>query len=98
MRKRTKTDLQISENTYSNPDDDKKTIFKTFKGDDSHDDMKKLMRLMKNRLSARKCRQKKKSYVVGLEKQIVNLKDEIEKYKQIFKSEKTMEHMINLVE
>jgi hypothetical protein len=59
--------------------------------------MKKQIRLMKNRLSARKCRQKKKSYINGLESQIRNLKDEVDRYKQTNKKEKNIENLSNMV-
>jgi hypothetical protein len=60
--------------------------------------LKKQIRLLKNRLSARKCRQKKKSYINGLEGQIRGLKDEIERLKQINKKEKNLEHMIHVLD
>jgi hypothetical protein len=65
------------------------------KNDDKVD--KKTIRLIKNRESARKCRQKKKHYINGLEKQIAVLKEEVDKYKQIHKSEKNIENMISHV-
>ncbi len=58
---------------------------------------RKTMRLIKNRESARKCRQKKKNYINGLEKQIAHLKQELDKYKQIYKTEKNIESMISHV-
>ncbi len=81
-----------SENT-----ENKKAIFKTFKSDDSHSEMRKMMRLMKNRLSARKCRQKKKYYVDELENKLIQLQTELEGYKKIQKKEKYLENMISLV-
>jgi hypothetical protein len=56
--------------------------------------MKKQIRLMKNRISARKCRQKKKHYINNLENQIKHLKEDVEKYKQIMKKEKKMENLV----
>jgi hypothetical protein len=81
-----------SENT-----ENKKAIFKTFKGDDSHVEMRKMMRLMKNRLSARKCRQKKKSYVDGLEKRLSQLQNELDLLKKNQKKERHLENMISSV-
>jgi hypothetical protein len=86
--------ISQSENT------DKRTIFKTFKASrnsDSQNEMKKMMRLMKNRLSARKCRQKKKYYVEQMEEEILQLKNELEKYKNMEKKEKSLEGMIKAV-
>ena len=86
--------ISQSENT------DKRTIFKTFKASrnsDSQSEMKKMMRLMKNRLSARKCRQKKKYYVEQMEEEILQLKIELEKYKNMEKKEKSLEGMIKAV-
>lgn len=87
------TSICLSENT-----DTKRTIFKTVKGGssetDSQNDMKKMMRLMKNRLSARKCRQKKKSYVNTLEGELGNTQSELEKFRSIAKREKQVENVI----
>ena len=86
--------ISQSENT------DKRTIFKTFKASknsDSQNEMKKMMRLMKNRLSARKCRQKKKIYVEQMEEEIHQLKSELEKYKNMERKEKSLEGMIKAV-
>jgi hypothetical protein len=52
---------------------------------------------MKNRLSAKKCRQKKKSYVSDLETQVKELQDELVKYKKIERKDKSLETAINLV-
>jgi uncharacterized protein YggL (DUF469 family) len=52
---------------------------------------------MKNRLSARKCRQKKKYYVDELENKLIQLQTELEGYKKIQKKEKYLENMISLV-
>jgi len=60
-------------------------------------DMKKMMKLMKNRLSARKCRQKKKNYMKNLEKEILELRGELNKYKSIQANEMKMEYYINQV-
>jgi hypothetical protein len=73
----------------------KRTIFKTIPG--GEDEMRKMMKLMKNRLSARKCRQKKKTYIQLLEGDIEDLKKELEKYKHVYKKEKQMENVISLV-
>jgi hypothetical protein len=60
-------------------------------------DMKKMMKLMKNRLSARKCRQKKKHYIKNLEKEIHDLRDELNKYKSIQTNEMKLEYYIDQV-
>jgi hypothetical protein len=79
----------------------KKNIFKTAKGEeiesDNPNDMKKMMRLMKNRLSARKCREKKKDYIKNMEYEINRLKSELDTYKNLQKKEKGLENLINLV-
>jgi bZIP transcription factor len=63
----------------------------------SNIDMKKMMKLMKNRLSARKCRQKKKSYVKNLEKEIAEIREELNKYKSIQTNEMKLEYYIDKV-
>ena len=78
----------------------RKTIFKTFKADnqtDSQCQMKKMMRQMKNRISARKCRQKKKIYVKQMEEEIADLKSKLVRYKNIEKKENRIENMIRSV-
>ncbi len=59
--------------------------------------MKKIMKLMKNRLSARKCRQKKKIYMKNLEEEIVGLRSQLTKYKSLNSNEMKMEFFINEV-
>ena len=59
--------------------------------------MKKMMRLMKNRLSARKCRQKKKHYVNYLEEKIKNLEEKLLKHQSRENKEKQVESLINIV-
>lgn len=60
-------------------------------------DMRKMMKLMKNRLSARKCRQKKKHYIKNLEKEIHDLREELNKYKSIQTNEMKLEYYIDQV-
>lgn len=60
--------------------------------------MKKMMKLMRNRVSARKCRQKKKSYVKNMEKEISELREELNKYKSIQANEMKLEYYIDKVE
>ncbi len=59
--------------------------------------MKKIMKSMKNRLSARKCRQKKKIYMKNLEEEIVGLRSQLTKYKSLNSNEMKMEFFINEV-
>ena len=59
--------------------------------------MRKMMKLMKNRLSARKCRQKKKHFIKNLEKEISGLKEELNKYKSIQTNEVKLEHYLDQV-
>jgi hypothetical protein len=81
--------------------DMRKTIFKTFKNNpnmsEDNSQMKKMMRLMKNRLSARKCRQKKKVYINALEKEICEMQLKLEKYQNIEKKEKQNENIFKIV-
>lgn len=56
-----------------------------------------MMKLMKNRLSARKCRQKKKHYIKNLEKEISDLRVELNKYKSIQTNEMKLEYYIDQV-
>jgi hypothetical protein len=91
---------EISSFSQSENEAFKKGIFKTFKTsrqNDSQIEMKKMMRLMKNRLSARKCRQKKKIYLGRLEQEMNELKSELERYKAMEKKEKNIENMIKMV-
>ncbi len=60
-------------------------------------DIRKVMKLMKNRLSARKCRQKKKYYIKTLEKEIQSLREELNKYKSIKTNEMKLEYYIDQV-
>jgi hypothetical protein len=53
--------------------------------------MKKMMRLLKNRLSAKKCRQKKKTYVETLEQKVAEMSQELNRLKQIEKEERGIE-------
>lgn len=101
-RKSSKNYIPISQKTdessvTSENTENKKAIFKTFKGDESHIEMRKMMRLMKNRLSARKCRQKKKSYIDGLEKRLHQMQNELDILKKNQKKEKHLENMISSV-
>lgn len=56
-----------------------------------------MMKLMKNRLSARKCRQNKKKYVKNLELEIRELREELNKYKSIQTNEMKLEYYIDQV-
>ena len=55
-------------------------------------------KLLKNRLSARKCRQKKKKYIISLEEQVKIYKEEIEKYKKENEKKNYVENYFNLLE
>ncbi len=88
----------LSSFSFSSENTDKRAIFKAFKADeDCQYEMKKMMRLMKNRLSARKCRQKKKNYLGELERKLVETTTELEKLKNIQKNEKNIENIICIV-
>ena len=60
-------------------------------------DMKKMMKLMKNRMSARKCRQKKNCYVKNLEDENLRLREELNKCKLIQTNNMKLEYYINHV-
>jgi hypothetical protein len=55
-------------------------------------------KLLKNRLSARKCRQKKKKYITNLEEQVKIYKEEIEKYKKENDKKNYVENYFTLLE
>ena len=55
-------------------------------------------KLLKNRLSARKCRQKKKKYIISLEEQVKIYKEEIEKFKKEYEKKNHIEHYFNVLE
>jgi len=67
---------QNRKNAQAESFDHRKHLFKTFKNDEKND-LKKKQRMMKNRISAKKCRQKKKVYIKELEKEVNELKSEI---------------------
>jgi hypothetical protein len=72
-------------------DDDEITV----KGDSK--EVKKIMKLLKNRISARKCRQKKKEYYDTLETKVACLEKELEKYKNLNKQRNSVECLIEIV-
>ena len=55
-------------------------------------------KLLKNRLSARKCRQKKKKYIISLEEQVKIYKEEIEKFKKEYEKKNHIENYFNILE
>ena len=55
-------------------------------------------KLLKNRLSARKCRQKKKKYITNLEEQVKIYKEEIEKFKKENEKKNHIENYFNILE
>ena len=55
------------------------------------------MKLMKNRMSARKCRQKKNLYIKNLEEENYRLKEEIKKYKLKEKDDMKLDYYIEQV-
>ena len=70
--------------------DNSKNIFKTIKiknakkkSENTENDIKKLVRLYKNRLSAKKCRQKRKAYIEALEKKVDRLEQELSNYENL---------------
>lgn len=77
---------------------DKRAVFKTLKEDEeSFSDMKKLMRQMKNRISARRCREKKKNYMDEISKKLEECQGELKKYKDLQKNQKDFELLSLLV-
>lgn len=56
-----------------------------------------MMKLLKNRISARKCRQKKKEYYDSLETKVAGLEKELEKYKNLSKQRNSVESLMELV-
>lgn len=52
---------------------------------------------MKNRISARKCRQKKKEYYDSLQDKVCNLEKELEKYKNLYKQKNSVNFLIDEV-
>lgn len=63
----------------------------------SQDIADKEIKLSKNRLSARKCRLKKKSYIKQLEEEVEQYRLELSHYKNNSKKEKSFENYIHLV-
>jgi hypothetical protein len=97
FKNNSKRKRSMSKDSYnSDCSNTKKTIFKTLKGDgESPEDMRRMMRLMKNRLSARKCRQKKKNYMDDLNKKMEDTQKELDFYKKLVSKEKHIESMIS---
>ena len=56
-----------------------------------------MVKQLKNRISARKCRQKRKIYFDSLENKIVNLEKELDKYKVLSKQRNSIENQIENV-
>ena len=80
-------------NTNMSTTDPSKSIFKTIKiknsrkkEENNEHDIKKLVRLYKNRISAKKCRQKRKAYIEALEKKVNHLEQELLVYENIKKN------------
>jgi len=59
--------------------------------------MRKMIKLMKNRMSARKCRQKKNNYVKNLQEENSQLREELNKYKLIQTNNMKLEYYIEQV-
>jgi len=99
-----RTRKNLKKNDYSNADSTySRCIFKTLKAvkDKKEDtkDVKQMLKLMKNRLSAKKCRQKKKEYYDSLESKVAGLEKELEKLKSINKQKNMLDfYMENLEE
>ena len=68
------------------------------KGSDIDEKKEKELKLLKNRLSARKCRQKKKNYIKQLEEQVKSYKDQIEHFKSEINKEKSIENYMNILD
>jgi len=94
-RKHERNDLSHADSTYS-----KKGIFKTLKAEkeqrkkEEPKDVRKMIKLMKNRISARKCRQKKKEYFDTLEEKVEKLEKELEKYKLLNQQKNMLDIMM----
>lgn len=80
-----------------------KTIFRTIKiknykkkDANTENELKKLIRLYKNRISAKKSRQKRKIYITALEKQVKNLEHDLSLYENM-KNENQIEEFIDEV-
>ena len=80
-----------------------KTIFRTIKiknykkkDANTENELNKLIRLYKNRISAKKSRQKRKIYITALEKQVNNLEHELSLYENM-KNENQIEEFIDEV-
>lgn len=58
----------------------------------------KELKLLKNRLSARKCRQKKKNYIIQLEKQVELYKEQIDNYQNEYNKDKSIEHYLTILD
>jgi hypothetical protein len=97
FKNNSKRKSSMSKDSYNSDSSDiKKTIFKTLKGEgESPEDMRRMMRLMKNRLSARKCRQKKKNYMDDLHKKMEDTQNELDFYKKLVSKEKHIESMMS---
>jgi len=57
-----------------------------------------MIKLLKNRISARKCRQKKKEYFNSLEGKVSELEIELEKYKNMNKQNNSLDFMMQNLE
>lgn len=55
------------------------------------------MKLLKNRISAKKCRLKKKEYYDNLENKVVKLEEELEKYKKLNKQKNSVDTLLEIV-
>jgi len=97
-RRQDKNDYSHVDSTYS------KCIFKTLKIEkeqskkDEPKDVKKMIKLMKNRVSARKCRQKKKEYYDSLESKVKKLEKELEKYKTLNQQKNILDFQLEKLE
>lgn len=70
----------------------------SYNGSEIDEQKEKELKLLKNRLSARKCRQKKKNYIKQLEEQVKTYKAELDNIKKESNKEKTIESYINILE
>ena len=70
----------------------------SYNGSELDEQKEKELKLLKNRLSARKCRQKKKNYIRQLEEQVKTYKAELDNIKKESNKEKTIESYLSILE
>lgn len=73
------------------------TSASTKQGNEVKEEQDKELKLLKNRLSARKCRQKKKNYIKQLEEQVKSYQEQLRQYKNESNNEKSIENYLKLL-